>query len=197
VNERKLLGDKFYMTTLYFVRHAHSTYTPDELGRPLSQKGFTDAARVTDLLKTERIDVIISSPFKRAVQTVQGVSDYFDKKVELLEGLKERTLTTSPAKDFNSAINKVWQDPNFSWEGGESNSVAQKRGVDTLIPILEKYKGKNIVIGTHGNIMVLMMNYFNTKYDFDFWKSLDMPDIYKLTFEGRELEDVKRLWARS
>jgi len=26
------------MTTLYFVRHAHSTYTPDEVERPLSEK---------------------------------------------------------------------------------------------------------------------------------------------------------------
>lgn len=29
------------MTTLYFVRHAHSTYTPDEVERPLSEKGYS------------------------------------------------------------------------------------------------------------------------------------------------------------
>lgn len=34
-------------TNLYFVRHAHSTYTPDELGRPLSEKGIQDARMVT------------------------------------------------------------------------------------------------------------------------------------------------------
>lgn len=27
------------MTTIYFVRHAHSTYTKEERERPLSEKG--------------------------------------------------------------------------------------------------------------------------------------------------------------
>ena len=35
---------------------------------------------------------------------------------------------------------------------------------------IKKYEGKNIVIGTHGNIMVLLMNYFNWKYDLSFGK---------------------------
>jgi len=58
------------------------------------------------------------------------------------------------------------------------------------------YEGKNIVVGTHGNIMVLMMNYFDPNYDFHFWRNLDMPDIYKLTFKGDKLKEVHRLWNR-
>gem|GEM_PF-7099402 len=30
--------------------------------------------------------------------------------------------------------------------------------------ILEKYKGENVVIGTHGNIMVLIMNFFDSQF---------------------------------
>lgn len=41
--------------------------------------------------------------------------------------------------------------------------------------IIDKYKGKRIAIGTHGNIMAIMMNYFDKKYDYSFWKSLSMP----------------------
>jgi 2,3-bisphosphoglycerate-dependent phosphoglycerate mutase len=184
------------LTNLYFVRHAHSTYTPDELGRPLSERGFTDATKVTELLKTEEIDIVVSSPYKRAVQTVKGIAEYINIEVEIVDGFKERTLTTVPAKNFNVAITKVWEDYNFSWEGGESNIDAQKRGVETTYSILEKYKDKNVVIGTHGNIMVLIMNFFDKQYDFSFWGNLDMPDIYKLTFEGKELRNVKRLWER-
>lgn len=44
-------------TNLYFVRHAHSTYTPDEYGRPLSEQGVLDANKVTELLKTENMDL--------------------------------------------------------------------------------------------------------------------------------------------
>lgn len=182
------------MTNLFFVRHAHSTYTTDELGRPLSERGFNDADKVTELLKSEEINIVISSPYMRAIQTVEGIANYFDKGIEIVDDYKERTLTTVPAEDFLFAITKVWEDYNFSWEGGESNLVAQKRGVNITHQILDKYKGKNIVIGTHGNIMVLIMNYFDKKYDFTFWKCLAMPDIYKLTFDGNNLVSVKRVW---
>lgn len=52
------------MTTIYFVRHAHSTYTKEERERPLSEKGHCDAENVTRLLKDGHIDVVISSPYK-------------------------------------------------------------------------------------------------------------------------------------
>ncbi|MFD1737576.1 histidine phosphatase family protein [Bacillus salitolerans] len=184
------------MINLYFVRHAHSTYTPDELSRPLSARGFADATKVTELLTTEKIDIVVSSPYKRAVQTVEGIADCIGKKVEIIDGFKERTLTTEPAEDFTLAITKVWEDYNFSWEGGESNFIAQKRGVEATYNVLEKYKDKNVVIGTHGNIMVLIMNFFDKRYDFSFWKNLEMPDIYKLTFEDDELISVNRLWEK-
>jgi 2,3-bisphosphoglycerate-dependent phosphoglycerate mutase len=44
--------------------------------------------------------------------------------------------------------------------------------------------------------MVLIMNFFDRQYDFSFWKNLDMPDIYKLTFDGKELRNVERIWRR-
>ena len=191
------LGVEDNLTILYFVRHAHSTYTPDELNRPLSERGFADASNITKILKTEEIDVVVSSPYKRAVQTVQGIADKIEVEVEIIDGFKERILTTAPAEDFTHAITKVWEDFNFSWEGGESNIVAQKRGVETTLSLIDKYQNKNVVIGTHGNIMVLIMNYFDKQYDFTFWQNLDMPDIYKLTFDEKYLKKVERLWNTS
>lgn len=182
------------LTNLYFVRHAHSTYTPDELGRPLSERGFTDANTVTELLKGENIDHVFSSPFKRAIQTVEGIAKYVNKEVELIEDFKERLLAEKPVQDFSVAITKVWEDYDFSWKGGESNKIAQKRGVNATLQVLENNTGKNVVIGTHGNIMVLIMNHFDRKYGFEFWKQLEMPDIYKLSFDGKKLVHVRRIW---
>lgn len=181
-------------TNLYFVRHAHSTYTPDELGRPLSEQGYLDANTVTEFLKTENIDDVYSSPYKRAIQTVEGIAKYIDKEIVLVDEFKERVLSEKPVVDFTSAITKVWQDFDFSLDGGESNRMAQKRGVNATIQLLEYNDGKNIVVGTHGNLMVLIMNYFDKKYGFNFWKELEMPDIYKLSFNGKELVDVQRIW---
>jgi|SRR5699024_2289987 len=184
------------LTNIYFVRHAHSTYTPDELGRPLSSRGLWDAEKVNDFLEKSSIDTIISSPYKRAIQTVKGIAKLCKREITIDSGFKERVLSSSPVLDFNSAITKVWEEPSFCWEGGESNIIAQRRGVNATFKVLERYEGKNLVVGTHGNIMVLTMNYFDTTYDFNFWKNLDMPDIYKLTFDGKNLKEVNRIWSR-
>ncbi|WP_456278982.1 histidine phosphatase family protein [Bacillus sp. AK128] len=181
-------------TNLYFVRHAHSIYTPDELLRPLSEQGQRDAVRITQLLEKVSIDYVISSPYKRAVQTVEGIADLCGKEVIIENGFKERLLSEGPVENFDIAVTKVWEDPTFSWQGGESNNIAQKRGVQATLNVLKMYSGSNIVIGTHGNIMVLIMNYFNEKYGFNFWKALEMPDMYKLLFDGTTLKQVKRIW---
>ncbi len=184
------------MTNLYLVRHAHSTYTPDEVGRPLSAEGVIDTERVSRILENENIDLVISSPYKRAIQTVEGIAMGIGKEIVIEKSFKERMLTSAPALDFNLAITKAWKNPAFSWPGGESNIEAQKRGIAAVENVLETYEGKNIVIGTHGNLMVLMMNYFDKRYDYNFWKKLDMPDIYKLTFEDKNLIKINRIWNR-
>ena len=189
--ENKKGGEK--MTTIYFVRHAHSTYTKEERERPLSEKGHCDAENVTHLLKDKHIDVVISSPYKRAIQTVQGIANTYKLSIQTEEDLRERLLSTEPVSNFNDAMQNVWEDWSFAYEGGESNDVAQRRAVICIQNILKKYEGKNIVIGTHGNIMVLLMNYFNSKYDLEFWKTLHMPDVYKLNFDKNRFISAERI----
>lgn len=182
------------MTIVYFIRHAHSTYTPDELQRPLSDQGLKDAVRVMEIMKKEEVDVVISSPYKRALETVEGVANYYMKGIITFDNLKERILSTVPVDNFNDAMLQVWTNPNFSFEGGESNKVAQNRAIKTFLQILTKYKDEKIVIGTHGNIFTLIMNYFDSYYDFYFWQQLQMPDIYKCTFQEYKLIHVENIW---
>jgi 2,3-bisphosphoglycerate-dependent phosphoglycerate mutase len=188
-----LKGGSWLETNIYFVRHAHSTYTPDELGRPLSDKGFADAEKIKRILAEEKIDLFLSSPYLRAVQTIQGAADRQGREITLVDGFKERLLTGEPAADFNKAIQRVWDDWNFSWEGGESNLAAQERGVAALMKVLGEHEGKNIVIGSHGNIMVLIMNYFNQSFELEFWQQLEMPDIYRLSFDGTQFIGANRI----
>lgn len=42
--------------------------------------------------------------------------------------------------------------------------------------------------------MTIIMNYYDPRYDFAFWKKTTKPDIYKLSFENDTLTDVERLW---
>ncbi|HEY8890335.1 MAG TPA: histidine phosphatase family protein [Clostridium sp.] len=181
------------ITNIYFLRHAKSSYSPDELNRPLSEKGLMDAKKVTELLSHENITKVISSPYKRAIQTVEGTANYFGLTISIDEGFRERKLADSSVVNFEKVIIKYWENFDFSLFGGENGHLAQDRGVQALKSVLNKYCGRNVVIGTHGNIMVLIMNYYDKKYNYDFWNCLNMPDIYKLRFQDVILKDVKRI----
>ncbi|MFE3574405.1 histidine phosphatase family protein [Lysinibacillus sp. NPDC059133] len=182
------------MTVIYFVRHAHSHYTADEYNRPLSDKGFKDRNRITKLFTNKIIHTVYSSPYKRAVQTVEGIAQEHKLEINTIDSLKERILSKGNLFDFDTAIHQVWRHPNFAFEGGESNEVAKERAITTLQKIILAHPNDNIVIGTHGNIMVLMMQYFDAQYDYWFWKKLSMPDVYQLTFQHFVLSDVQRVW---
>ncbi|MDU7149655.1 MAG: histidine phosphatase family protein [Clostridium sp.] len=65
------------ITNIFLVRHADSTYNPDELNRPLSEEGINESKKISDLLKDENITKVISSQYKRDIQTVEKVGDYF------------------------------------------------------------------------------------------------------------------------
>ena len=66
------------MTTIYFVRHAEPNYTNhDDILRELSEKGLKDRELVTDFFTDKQIDIVLSSPYKRAVDTVL---DFAEKK---------------------------------------------------------------------------------------------------------------------
>ena len=61
------------MTTIYFIRHAESDITVrDPQTRPLTQKGLADRRLVTKFLSNKSIDIVLSSPFKRAYDTIES-----------------------------------------------------------------------------------------------------------------------------
>lgn len=78
--------------------------------------------------------------------------------------------------------------------GGESNADCQSRSITVLKTILKEHMGKKSAMGTHGLVMTLMMNYFDSRYGLDFLDRLKKPDVYKLQFEGLELIEVIRMW---
>lgn len=92
------------------------------------------------------------------------------------------------------AIEKSFEDIDFSLRGGESTRNAQERSIPIIEKLLDEYKGKSIVVGTHGNIMTIIMNYYNKEYGFNFWNSTSTPDIYELSFVSNKLRNIERLW---
>ncbi|OAB47134.1 histidine phosphatase family protein [Paenibacillus antarcticus] len=183
-------------TTIYFVRHAESPYIEnEERTRGLSNKGQRDSIKVKELLINEGIDVFVSSPYERAKATIQQLANDCSADILIEEDLRERAIGDFTNWDFKEAKRKVYEDVHFTFPNGESSHQAQNRARACIEKILIHHQGKRIVIGTHGDIMTLMMNHFDAEYDYDFWMSSTMPDIYKLNFEELELCDVIRMWS--
>lgn len=177
------------------MRHAESPFIGGmERTRGLSDKGKIDAERIVPLLLKEGIDLFISSPYERAIQTIKPLADACEKEITIVEDLRERQIGVFQEGTFKDAKRKVYSDFSFAFEDGESSDDAQKRAIDQLERILHEHAGKTIVLGTHGDIMTLMMNYFDKQYNFDFWQSATMPDIYELRFEGTKFKRATRKW---
>ncbi len=81
-------------TFIYMVRHGESPKTEGtERTRGLTEKGKLDVHQVTDLLQDEGIEVFVSSPYNRAVLTIQDSAERSGKEVLVFEDLKERIFT--------------------------------------------------------------------------------------------------------
>jgi 2,3-bisphosphoglycerate-dependent phosphoglycerate mutase len=181
------------MTIFYLVRHAHADWIPTEQ-RPLSPKGQEDAQRVADRLCHFPITKIYSSPFLRALQTILPLAERLGLSVDNEPDLRERKLSDgSSVKDFFAAVKQAWEDPSFAHPGGETNNAAQHRGVAVVKRLAKKHKGELLVLSTHGNLLALVLQYYDSGIDYVFWKALTMPDIYELKLMRGEAT-ITRLW---
>lgn len=185
-------------TFIYLVRHGESPYDEgDERTRGLTPKGKADIEQVTKRLIEEGIDQVVSSPYARAVLSVQGLAEQLNVEIAVYEDLRERHFSSEMLDDaaLISGIARSYDEPDYTMPGGESNANCQKRAIAVLETLLHSYNGMKVAVGTHGVVMTLMMNHFDPVYDLAFLNQLKKPDIYKLEFTDRELKAVTRLWC--
>lgn len=181
-------------SVFYLIRHAHAKWTPDE-ERPLSAQGIKDAVGVADALCAMPISRIVSSPYRRALQTVQPLADRLDLAIEIEPDLRERSLgQLEPGTGFLSAIEAMWSHPSFAYSGGESNEIAQRRAVAVVRRLLRARAGRHIALSTHGNLLALLVQHFDRRVGFDFWRALSTPDIFALRLDDDGRVSLNRMW---
>ncbi|MDF9841146.1 MULTISPECIES: histidine phosphatase family protein [unclassified Paenibacillus] len=188
-------------TSIYMVRHGESPTNEgnhNERTRGLTEKGKRDALQVAETLKQEEIEVFVSSPYLRAILTIEDLAGASGQEVLLYEDLKERIFLNEdkrlPDEELIPLLELSFVDPDFALPGGESNADCQGRAIAVVKELLKNYKGRKIALGTHGAVMTLIMNHYDKKYDLDFLLNMSKPDVYRLDFNGEELVNVFRLW---
>jgi 2,3-bisphosphoglycerate-dependent phosphoglycerate mutase len=182
------------------VRHGQSPLTEGtERTRGLTDKGWQDASRITELLKSEGIDVFVSSPYQRAILTIQELAQYAGQEIIIYEDLREQHFSPAsirmPDEELLPLLQQCYADPTFALTDGESNVDCQQRSVAVLQELLTSYQGKKIAIGTHGAVMAFMMSYYDSQYGLDFMLSTSKPDVYRMEFDGHVLLSAERLWG--
>ncbi len=182
------------MTTVYFVRHAEPNYeNHDDISRELSEKGFRDRKRVTNFLTDKKIDVVLSSPYKRAVDTVREFAEISGLDITIVEDFRERRIDSQWIEDFHSFSKKQWEDFQYKLSDGECLAEVQKRNISALGRVLEQYKNKNIVVGSHGTALSTIINYYDKTFgylDFEKIRCL-MPWIVEFTFKDNECVKIQ------
>ena len=184
------------MTTVYFVRHAEPNYNNhDDRLRELSEKGMEDRKRVSAYLADKGIDAVLSSPYKRAVDTVSYFAESRKLPIRVVEDFRERKVDSGWIEDFDSFCKRQWADFSYRLTDGETLAQVQSRNVSALGEVLREYAGKNIVIGSHGTALSTVIHFYDPSFgyeDFLAIKSL-MPWIVKFSFEGDRLLGMEEI----
>lgn len=108
------------MGKIYVIRHCLAQ--GQSLDAPLTQKGIEQANSLAEFFKDLKIDRIVSSPFLRAIQSIEPLSSRESMKIEVDERLSERLLSTRDFPDWYEKLQATFVDMDLKYDDGESDA---------------------------------------------------------------------------
>ena len=182
------------MTRVFFVRHAEPDITvKDDRNRSLTERGSASTSFVSDILRDKGIDVAVSSPYKRSLDTIKPFADSVGIQIRIEERFRERG-GGMPGQGLRKNPER-WKAEVWKEEWGESIADVRKRNVEALMDVLKEYEGHNIVIGTHGTAFSTILDFLSPEYGYDdFIRMMDwMPNIVEIAFDGKEVAAIEEI----
>ncbi|WP_313129829.1 histidine phosphatase family protein [Anaerocolumna sp.] len=99
------------MTIVYLVRHAEPNYdNHDDWSRELSSKGLKDRLLVTNYLENKEIGIVLSNPYKRALNTVKHFVEKMNIQVTIVDDFRERMVDSVWIDNFEDFTKHQWED---------------------------------------------------------------------------------------
>lgn len=161
-NKTKKSGNKYFV-----MRHGEAENNKLNIcaGEPTSPYGLTEKGKEQIIsesanLKSKKIDVIITSPYKRTKETADEVAKILNISIdqiitdERLSEVNDGIFNGKPIDDYYAFYSK---DRGSKYdkapEGGESILVAKKRTGDFIYELDNKYSNKNILIISHDDAL--------------------------------------------
>ncbi|MBU8685776.1 phosphoglycerate mutase family protein [Priestia megaterium] len=180
------------MKTFLLVRHCEAE--GQEAKASLTEQGMQQAQQLMDYLNklSYPIDKIILSPYKRAVQTIEPYAKDTGLPLHIDTRLEERRLSGHPLFNWIEVLKRTFDDIDFKVDGGESTKEATVRALELFKEVMNE-KQKTTLFVTHGNLMTLILRYFDPKFGFGEWSRLTNPDVYQIDLQKKNVS-ITRLW---
>jgi 2,3-bisphosphoglycerate-dependent phosphoglycerate mutase len=163
--------------TLFLVRHGEAA--GQEPGAPLTDRGIAAVHRLAPYLEAHQIDVLVSSPYRRAQDTARLLGPALRLPVWLDRRLAERVLTSQPSPEWRSLLAATFADPDLTYPGGESSRGATRRALAVVTEVVRQGYRRPLLV-THGNLLALVLHHFRSEWGFPEWERLAAPDAFSV-----------------
>lgn len=180
------------MKKLYVVRHCQAEGQAADA--PLTREGVRQSHALAEFLSDKGIDHMVSSTYRRAYDTISPLADRMGIQIKRDERLMERVLSGKNVPAWREMLRRTYDDMDLCYEGGESSNRAMNRAVRVVEEILQS-PSQNAVIVSHGNLISLLLKYYDNRIGFREWEALSNPDVHQLSFQQSDVPDIHRIWS--
>jgi 2,3-bisphosphoglycerate-dependent phosphoglycerate mutase len=164
---------------LILIRHAASM--GQEPDASLSAAGEAQAHALAAKLEALGVRELFSSPYRRAISTVEPFAKAGGLTVQVIDNLRERKLAEGPVPDFLVHMERSFEDEHYCLEGGESLAATAARGLDALSEIAELAQTSSPAAASHGNLIASILRTIDPQFGFAAWKAMTNPDLFEVT----------------
>lgn len=151
---------------LFVLRHGETNENitgmlQGDMDTVLNEKGIEQALSVRKKVLENNIDLVISSPRKRAIKTAELAAPNIPLIID--DRLRSRSHGEFEGKSRDEInIRDYWNiKKNIQYLKAESVKDLFDRVESLLKEIKEKYNGKNVLLVTHSGIVRILYYYFN------------------------------------
>ena len=150
--------------------------------RPLSDAGRIAADQLASELSRLPIEAVFSSPYRRAIETVEPIAATHQLHVRMDEDLRERRLAGVPlvGDAFVDAIRRAREDPRFAPPGGESTQQVMKRAIAVFGRMARAVSDGAVVAGTHGGLISVVRWHLGEEFSIEDALAEPTPALYRL-----------------
>lgn len=187
---------------LILIRHGETDWNVEgryqgQADPPLNQQGLAQARQLAQKLRGVGLDVLYSSPLRRALQTAQILAEALDvplhtepRLVEIHQGEWQTLLYTEIAARYPELFDRWQTEPwTVTIPGGENIAQVQERVYAAVDEILSRHEGQCIGMVAH-RLPITLLKIRYQGLDPDVVRTLQLPNTYweEIPLKARQIQ---------